>query len=431
MKVTSYKLQVTNCKFYILRIVYFISCFLFFPDHAVANPLDLAKPPSSSPQPQVPTQQKLKIGCILPLSGEGAAIGQRVLEGIQLAFNSFNITEISMKGDLPALQLVIKDSGGEVNAVNLLESLAKEEDVVAIIGPIFSKTVIASAKVADKYKLPIFSPTASSKNISGISPYIFRNSLTNQIQGKAIAYYSVNHLNLRKFAVLYQRDQYGIELKTAFEDEIKSFGGEIIFSEPFDPDQNDFEPQIAAIGGIKDSDLRKLTDAGKPLNDSIRGKPKPELKYEAIFIPGTADRAGLILPELVYYNISDIPILGGNGLNSLDLIRIGGKYAEGVIFADGFFPSSENLIVKEFVERYRMFYNKEPDIHNANSYDAARILLEIIKNGAKNREDVKNGLLNLKEFNGVSGITTVQSSGDSEKTLYFLTVKHGKIVEMK
>ncbi|HAP66702.1 MAG TPA: branched-chain amino acid ABC transporter substrate-binding protein, partial [Nitrospinae bacterium] len=59
------------------------------------------------------------------------------------------------------------------------------------------------------------------------------------------------------------------------------------------------------------------------------------------------------------------------------------------------------------------------------------IILEIIKNGAKNREDVKNGLLNLIDYNGVSGITTIQQSGDSEKTLYFLTVKHGKIVEIK
>jgi len=123
--------------------------------------------------------------------------------------------------------------------------------------------------------------------------------------------------------------------------------------------------------------------------------------------------------------------LGGNGLNSPDLIRIGGKYSEGVIFVDGFFPLSENPIVKEFVDRYRTFFNKWPDIYSANSYDAAMIILEIIKNGAKNREDVKNGLLNLIDYNGVSGITTVQSSGDSEKALYFLTVKHGKIVEIK
>ncbi len=318
-----------------------LTAYCLLADYAFANPLDLTKPPSSTPQPQLPTHQKLKIGCVLPLSGEGAAIGQRVLEGIQLAFNSFNVSEIPPKVDLPALQLVIKDSGGEVNAVHLLESLAKEEDMAAIIGPLFSKTVIASAKVADKYKLPIFSPTASSKNISGISPYIFRNSLTNQIQGKAIADYSINHLNLKKFAVLYQRDVYGIELKSAFEDEVKSFGGEIIFSEPFDPDQNDFEPQIAAIGGIKDSDLRKLTDAGKPLNDSIRGKPKPELKYEAIFIPGTADRVGLILPELVYYNISDIPILGGSGLNSKKpLAKQGVKF---VAPRDGFEPPTKWL----------------------------------------------------------------------------------------
>ena len=395
----------------VIRVHIFILSFLFS-GYAFANPLDLE-------QPTTPSPHKLKIGCVLPLSGESADIGQSVLEGIQLAFNSLNIQD---ENSISTLQLVIKDSTGEINSISLLENLAKDEDVVVIIGPLFSKTVLASAKVVDKYKIPIFSPTATSKNISGISPYIFRNSLTNQMQGNAIADYSINHLNLRKFAVLYQRDAYGIELENAFEEELKSFGGEIIFSEPFDPEQNDFEPQITAIGGIKDSNLRKLTD---------EGKPKPELQYEAIFIPAHADRVGLILPELVYYNISDIPILGGNGLNSPDLIRIGGKYAEGVIFVDGFFPLSENPIVKEFVDRYRTFFNKEPDIYSANSYDAAMIILEIIKNGAKNREDVKNGLLNLIDYNGVSGITTVQSSGDSEKALYFLTVKHGKIVEIK
>ena len=419
LPITNY--QLSKLKYYFVFCSLLIAhCSLFIlSGYAIANPLDLTKPPSSSPQPQLLTQQKLKIGCILPLSGEGADIGQSVLEGIQLAFNSLNIQD---ENSISTLQLVIKDSAGEINSISLLENLAKDEDVVVIIGPLFSKTVLASAKVVDKYKIPIFSPTATSKNISGISPYIFRNSLTNQMQGNAIADYSINHLNLRKFAVLYQRDAYGIELENAFEEELKSFGGEIIFSEPFDPEQNDFEPQITAIGGIKDSDLRKLTG---------EGKPKPELQYEAIFIPAHADRVGLILPELVYYNISDIPILGGNGLNSPDLIRIGGKYSEGVIFVDGFFPLSENPIVKEFVDRYRTFFNKWPDIYSANSYDAAMIILEIIKNGAKNREDVKNGLLNLIDYNGVSGITTVQSSGDSEKALYFLTVKHGKIVEIK
>jgi len=419
LPITNYQLSKLKYYFVFCSLLIAHCSLLILSGYAIANPLDLTKPPSSSPQPQLLTQQKLKIGCILPLSGEGADIGQSVLEGIQLAFNSLNIQD---ENSISTLQLVIKDSAGEINSISLLENLAKDEDVVVIIGPLFSKTVLASAKVVDKYKIPIFSPTATSKNISGISPYIFRNSLTNQMQGNAIADYSINHLNLRKFAVLYQRDAYGIELENAFEEELKSFGGEIIFSEPFDPEQNDFEPQITAIGGIKDSNLRKLTD---------EGKPKPELQYEAIFIPAHADRVGLILPELVYYNISDIPILGGNGLNSPDLIRIGGKYSEGVIFVDGFFPLSENPIVKEFVDRYRTFFNKWPDIYSANSYDAAMIILEIIKNGAKNREDVKNGLLNLIDYNGVSGITTVQSSGDSEKALYFLTVKHGKIVEIK
>jgi len=367
-----------------------------------------------------PRTEKLKIGCILTLSGEGASIGQRVLEGVQLAFNS--LIPPSSPLEKGGVDLIIRDSGGDISSANLLEGLAKDEDAIAVIGPIFSKSVINSVKTADKYKLPVFSPTASSRNISGISPYIFRNSLTNQMQGEALADYAVNRLNLKRFAILYQRDPYGIELKNVFEEKIKSLEGEIIFSEPFDPDQNDFEPQIMTIGGIRDSNLKKILDAGKP---------KPKLKYDAIFISGTAEKAGLILPELAYYNISGIPILGGNGLNSPDLVRIGGKYAEGIIFADGFFPASEMPSIREFVERYKLFYNKEPDILAAQSYDAAGIILSLIKKGAKNREDIKNGLLNLKDYNGVSGTTAIQPSGDSQKTLFFLTVKNGKIVEIK
>jgi ABC-type branched-subunit amino acid transport system substrate-binding protein len=374
-------------------------------------------PRTPNPDPRPP---KLKIGCILTLSGEGASIGQRVLEGIQLAFNSLiPPTPPLEKG---GVDLILRDSEGDTSAVSLLEGLAKDEDVIAVIGPIFSKSVINSVRTADKYKIPVFSPTASSRNISGISPYIFRNSLTNQIQGESLADYAVNNLNLKKFAILYQRAPYGIEMKNVFEEKVKSLGGEIIFSEPFDPDQNDFEPQIMTIGGMRDSDLKKIVDAGKP---------KPKLQYDAIFIPGAADRVGLILPELTYYNISGVTLLGGNGLNSPDLVRMGGKYTEGIIFVDGFFPASEKPAVKEFVERYKIFYNKEPDIFSAQAYDAARIILSLIKNGANNREEIKNSLLNLKDYNGASGATAIQPSGDSQKTLFFLTVKNGKIVEIK
>lgn len=413
-----------------LLLLYFCFPILFFLSCATVRPLDSATLSSVLPASQrveksssqfLPadktapsTSKKIKIGCILPLSGKNISTGQRVLEGIQLAFNTFSTPN-------DELNLIVRDSEDEVSVTNLLEDLARNEDVIAVIGPLFSKSVIASARIADKYKIPVFSPTASLSNISNISPHIFRNSLTNQLQGEVLAEYAFNHLNLKIFAILYQKESYAIELKNAFEDKLKSLGGEIVFSEPFDSEQNDFEQQITAIGGIKDLDLKKITESGES---------RQPLTYEAIFIQGTAEKVGLILPELAYYNISDIPVLGSNGLNSPDFIRIGGKYTEGVIFIDGFYINSEKAEVRKFVERYRIFYNKEPDILSAQSYDAAGIILNIIKNGARSREDVKNGLLNLKEYNGVSGITTIKPSGDSDKSLYFLTVKNGKIVEI-
>ena len=78
LPITNY--QLSKLKYYFVFCSLFIAhcSLLILSGYAVANPLDLTKPPSSSPQPQLLTQQKLKIGCILPLSGEGADIGQRL-----------------------------------------------------------------------------------------------------------------------------------------------------------------------------------------------------------------------------------------------------------------------------------------------------------------------------------------------------------------
>ncbi|HAP66707.1 MAG TPA: hypothetical protein DCQ99_02600, partial [Nitrospinae bacterium] len=80
--VSSYSCNSFIC---VIRVQIFILS-LFFSNSAFANPLDLE-------QPMTPSPHKLKIGCVLPLSGEGADIGQSVLEGIQLAFNSLNIQD--------------------------------------------------------------------------------------------------------------------------------------------------------------------------------------------------------------------------------------------------------------------------------------------------------------------------------------------------
>ena len=65
---------------------------------------------------------------------------------------------------------------------------------------------------------------------------------------------------------------------------------------------------------------------------------------------------------------------------------------------------------------------------SAQSYDAAKIYLKVIREGSGNRVNVKKALHAIINFPGVSGTTTILPSGDSEKILLKLSVQNGEIV---
>ncbi|MGD8986465.1 MAG: ABC transporter substrate-binding protein, partial [Desulfobacteraceae bacterium] len=91
------------------------------------------------------------VGCLLPLSGPFAIYGQEVLNGIQLGMGIWTESE-----GYQGLELVIKDTGGETeNAVLAVEELAKEEKVMAIIGPLVSTPTLAAARKAQELGVPI------------------------------------------------------------------------------------------------------------------------------------------------------------------------------------------------------------------------------------------------------------------------------------
>ena len=100
-------------------------------------------------------------------------------------------------------------------------------------------------------------------------------------------------------------------------------------------------------------------------------------------------------------------------------------------FVDGFFSDSEATLVRDFVDQYQSFFGESPSILAAQAYDAAQMLLKIYHSGKKNRRTLREGLLEIADFPGVSGKTSFLVSGDSEKELFVLTVRKNKIVETK
>ena len=105
---------------------------------------------------------------------------------------------------------------------------------------------------------------------------------------------------------------------------------------------------------------------------------------------------------------------------------------QGVILPDAFFVDSDDAQVRAFVEKFEETYQEKPGFIEAVMYDSAVLLLQIVsKPDIRFRSELRSELLNLVEFQGVTGITRFDENGDAQKNLHLLTIKGRRFVELK
>jgi ABC-type branched-subunit amino acid transport system substrate-binding protein len=242
-----------------------------------------------------------------------------------------------------------------------------------------------------------------------------------------------------------------------FWDQLLEAGGQVVAVESYNPEQTDFSESIKKLAGLyydipedlKPQEEADLTTDGKLETDEVaeeapeeprqkgaRGqdeeeKPQAIVDFDAIFIPDSPGKAGQIVPQLAYYDIKDIYILGTNLWHSNSLIKIASQYVQGAIMPDGFFAGSPSPRVQKFVNVFEETYQETPDFIEAIVYDSAMILFNVVgREQIRYRSEIRDELLNLKDFPGVTGLTTFDENGDAQKKLYLLRVKGKKFVEL-
>jgi branched-chain amino acid transport system substrate-binding protein len=63
---------------------------------------------------------------------------------------------------------------------------------------------------------------------------------------------------------------------------------------------------------------------------------------------------------------------------------------------------------------------------SAQGYDAAMMVFSLIKDRKETPLAIRDGLLALKEYPGISGMTTFPGNGEAKKKLFFIKVQDGK-----
>lgn len=111
--------------------------------------------------------EEIKIGAILPLTGDGAKYGEEAKNGIELALEELKDSKIKVFYE--------DDQGTSSGAVNAFNKLVASVKAPVIIGPMYSSTALAVAPLAEKNKVVILSPSASSPELTKAGDYFFRN----------------------------------------------------------------------------------------------------------------------------------------------------------------------------------------------------------------------------------------------------------------
>jgi len=367
-----------------------------------------------------------RIGALLPLSGALSPYGTDVLNGIRIAFG-----EATEAIPQLAVGLVVKDTEGTAQVLaSELDDLLNEYQPIAVIGPLLSREVKAVAAAADAYEVVFITPTATLADVQLLGQYLFNTAVNSRALVRDIAAYATGPLGWKRFCILAPRDQYGAEMTQAFAEEIHRLGGEIIAVDTYRPDDNDFGPPIKRI---KEADLKRYGKMESPPTPPQKKGIKETKIYipgfDAIFLPGEAQKVSLIAGQIRFY-AAKVGLLGTNGMDTPELLHFDTRAVEEAIFADSFFVDSPDPAVRNFVEQYRKRFQQPPTAFAAQAYEATKLVLDGILKGATTGSALRESVKNVKNAPGLIGPLTMNPAGYLERRYVLIQVKNGKLVPL-
>lgn len=342
-------------------------------------------------------EEVFSVGAVLPLTGNSAQYGRYIQEGIELA-----VKEINAKGGVGGKRLKVIYEDSQCNpstAVTAMQKLALTDNVPVVLGDWCSSDVLAMAPIAEETKTVIMAE-AIAPPIRYAGDYVFRIQPDALFYVDALVPFVYTNLSIKKAAILYINNDFGIGLKDYFEKQFLDIGGNITVIEAFEPGAADFRVELLKI---------------------------KKSKAEGIFIPSYAKEASLILKQSRELGI-DATFFGPPALENGDIIMIAGDAAEGVVYAYHFDQKSEDSRVRQFQRAYQAAYGRSAEGFAVLMYDAVKILHPIFERCEKNTACIKSELYQVKGYEGVTGTTSFDEYGDVTKLIIIKTIRNGTFV---
>lgn len=293
----------------------------------------------------------IPIGIAVAQTSNVSLLGQEQVVGAKIAEKYFN--ERGGINGTP-IKLVFQDTAGdEAGTINAFQTLINRDRVVGIVGPTLSQQAFSADPIAEQAKVPVLGPSNTAKGIPQIGQYIGRVSAPVSVvaPNSVKAALKINP-NIKKVAVFYaQNDAFSKSETEIFQQTVKDQGLDLVTVQKFLTSDTDFQ-----------------TQATNAIN----------LKPDLVIISGLAADGGNLVRQLRELGYKG-QIIGGNGLNTSNVLSVCKALCDGVLIAQAYSPEHPGEINTAFRTAYREQYKKEPPQFSAQAFTGVQVFVEALK----------------------------------------------------
>jgi branched-chain amino acid transport system substrate-binding protein len=328
----------------------------------------------------------IKIGVAQPLTGNLAALGQDLLNGVHLAVEELNKEVFKIKGKPVTIEVIAVDDRADAKTGKEVAQQLVDAGVVAVIGHLNSGVSIAAAPIyAEKHIAQLAISTNPKFTQLGYDS-VFRLVANDDLQAKAIGSFSVTQLDAKQYAILDDGTPYGKDLAAGAAAELKKEKKSVAVQQSFDE---------------KTTQFKALADALKAASVDVIITTMSDFQVVAL------------IDALKQIDYTQIQLLGSDtNKTSLMLKSVG--------VLKGLYTSSPILDTKEFgatgaafLEKYRAKFKTDPTYGGHYTYDAMQILASAIKRSeSASPEKIVQALHKIDGYAPVTGSMKWNEKGE-------------------
>jgi branched-chain amino acid transport system substrate-binding protein len=344
-----------------------------------------------------PQENVIKIALVAPLTGDVKTFGESTKNGFLLA-----VDEANAAGGINGKQIkyyILDDRNDPTEATNAGSKLINQDGVKFIIGSVSSKCSIPLSEVCQASTAVMITPTSTNPKVTvkddgTRKTFVFRACFIDPFQGRVAAKFALENLGCKAAAVLYDvGNDYVKGLAEFFRDNFAVSGGKIVVYESYQKDDADFSALLTKV---------------KQAN--------PDMLY----IPDYYNKVGLIAKQARQMGIKAV-LMGGDGWDSPDMIKIAGDAINGGYFTNHYSPDDPRPEVQQWVGKYATKYGSKPDALATLAYDATALMLKAIQAANSGKpEDVRKALQGFQDVSTVSGNISYDEMGNPIKSAVIL-----------